>query len=300
MENKITNDVQEQVGWVRHAGEAGWSFITAHALDFLMAVVILTVGIYIARILRRMIRRLMRHPAADQLVIDFVSQGVYLFTLMIVGIAALNKLGVPTDSFVVALGGLGLGVGIALKDNISNLAAGILLLVFRPFRVGDFITINETADGTVMRITLMNVHLKTLGQQAVIVPNSMAVTSVVRNYSTYPTRSMELLIDVGYESDLDEVIAVLKKCVHDVGGVLNQKTMVIGVREFAENSIRIYLRPEVRAQEYWNIYHDLMKLIKNNFDAAGISIPFPQRVLHLENAAAAPPLSGQPQNDTGR
>lgn len=300
MENKITNDVQEQVGWMRHAGEAGWAFIIDHALDFLMALIILVIGIYFARFLRRTIQRLMNHPATDQLVVEFVSQGVYLFALLIVSIAALNKLGVPTDSFVVALGGLGLGIGIALKDNISNLAAGILLLIFRPFRVGDFVTVNEKADGTVMSITLMNVHLKTLGHQAVVVPNSMAVTSVVRNYSTYPTRCMELLIDVGYESDLDEVIAVLKQSVHDVGGVLNQKTMVIGVREFGDNSIRIYLRPEVRAQEYWDVYQNLMKLIKNNFDAAGISIPFPQRVLHLESTAAAPPLAGVPQSRTGR
>lgn len=287
----VSHEVTEQVDTAAQWTADAWDFFSTHLVDFLMAILIFAIGYYIARFLRDSLARMMKRSRLDQLVVDFVTQGLYFFILILVALAALNKIGVPTDSFVMALGGMGLGVGLALKDNISNMAAGILILVFRPFRIGNYVQVSS-AEGTVTQITLMNTHLRTIGRQETVVPNAVMISNAIVNYSVYPTRCMELLLDVAYSSDLNQVVSVLKDVVKRDGGVLNADDMLIGVREFADNSVRVYMRPEVDSLEYWPTYHRLMQSIKEAFDANGIDIPFPHRVLILEKAQDAPPLAG--------
>lgn len=287
----VSHEVTEQVDTATQWTANAWDYLSSHLVDFLMAILIFAIGYYIARFLRDSLARMMKRSRVDQLVVDFVTQGLYFVILILVALAALNKIGVPTDSFVMALGGIGLGVGLALKDNISNMAAGILILIFRPFRIGNYVRVSD-AEGTVTQITLMNTHLRTIGREETIVPNAMMISNAIVNYSAYPTRCMELLIDVSYSSDLNQVVSVLKDVAKGDGGVLNADDMLIGVREFADNSVRVYMRPEVDASEYWPTYHRLMQSIKEAFDANGIDIPFPHRVLILEKAQDAPPLAG--------
>ncbi len=280
---KVVEQVEESVHWTAHIIDYLWDYFTANIMDFIGAFLIILIGIWAARLSKQVSERLMKRSHIDVSVMGFVSQIVYFTILAIVAIAALSKLGVPTSSFVAALGGIGIGIGLALKDNVGNLAAGILILIFKPFRVGDYVIV-DTAGGTVTSITLMNTHLQTLSNEDFIVPNNMMTSSIVRNYSVYPTRYMEMYISVDYNSDLELVLKLLRGFFEEDPGVLNGLTMPLGVREFADNSIRIYARPEVESDKYWASYYRVMIGIKKLFDENGINIPYPQRVLHIINS----------------
>lgn len=288
MTEKVAEHVEDQVHWTVHVIDYLWDYLMANIMDFIGAFLILIIGFWVARIFRDISHRLMNRSTVDKSVMGFVSQAVYFLIIIIVVIAALGKLGVPTNSFVAALGGLGVGIGLALKDNVGNFASGILILIFKPFRVGDYVIVNN-AEGTVTLITMMNTHLQTIGNQEVVVPNNMMTSSVVMNYSVYPTRFMELYIDVNYEADLEKVLELLRGIFEADDEVLNARLMPIGVREFGDNSIRIYARPEVYTDRYWAAYYRIMKTIKEEFDKNGIEIPFPQRVLHIVNSLGEEP-----------
>ncbi len=277
---KVKEGVVEQVAWWQAGMEYVWNYLSAHLMDFIAALVILLVGIWIARRIEGLARRIMDRANVEPTVSGFLGQLIYFLMLIVVIIAALSKMGVPTTSFAAAIGGLGLGVGLALKDNVSNLASGLLILAFKPFRVGDYIAVGGN-DGTVTAITMMHTNIKTMGYQNVIVPNQVMASSVVKNYSTHPTRCMELYLDVDYEHDPQVTIDLLRRIYEADEAVLNARTMDIGIREFGENSVRIYSNPEMRREQYWSAYYRLMQTIKRELEAAGISIPYPQRVLHV-------------------
>lgn len=284
----VAEHVEAQVHWTTQLVDYVWSYLVMHAMDFIGAILILVIGYWVARFFEKFSERLMERTRVDKSVMGFVAHLVYFLILVIVVIAALSKLGVPTNSFVAALGGLGVGIGLALKDNVSNFAAGIIILVFKPFRVGDFVVVGGS-EGEVTSITMMTTHLKTLGNQDIVVPNNMMTSSIIKNYSVYPTRCIEMYLDVGYDTDLDKVLKLLRELFDADDDVLNPTTMPLGVREFGDNSIRIYARPEVYTDRYWAIYYRLMKNIKIMFQENDIDIPFPQRVLHLVHSLGEEP-----------
>lgn len=291
--DKVKEEVVEQVAWWQSGMEYVWNYISAHMMDFIAALLILLIGIWVARRSERLARRIMDRARVEPTVSGFLGQLLYFILLFVVIIAALSKMGVPTTSFAAAIGGLGLGVGLALKDNVSNLASGLLILAFKPFRVGDYIAVGSE-DGTVTAITMMHTNLKTMGHQNVIIPNQVMASSVVKNYSTYPTRCLELYLDVDYEHDPQITIDLLRRIYEEDDAVLNSRTMDIGVREFGESSVRIYSNPEMRREQYWETYYRLMQTIKKELEAAGVSIPYPQRVLHVVHPRDVQ-AQGQPQ-----
>lgn len=278
--DKVKEEVVEQMTWWQSGAEYVWQYLSAHIMDFIAALLILLIGIWISRRIEHIACRLMDRAHVEPTVSGFLGQLLYFVMLIVVIITALGKAGVPTASFAAAIGGLGIGVGLALKDNVSNLASGLFILAFKPFRVGDYIAVGSD-DGTVTAITMMHTNLKTLGHQNVIIPNQVIASSVVKNYSTHPTRCMELYLDVDYEHDPQLTIDVLRRIYEADSAVLNARTMEIGVREFADSSVRIYSSPEMRREEYWPTYHRLMQTIKKELELAGVSIPYPQRVMHI-------------------
>lgn len=276
----VKAEVADQVMWWQSAIDYVWNYLTAHVMDFAAAALILIIGIWFARRIERLAGRIMTRANVEPSVSGFLQQLIYFLLLIVVAIAALGKMGVPTTSFAAAIGGLGLGVGLALKDNVSNLASGLIILIFKPFRVGDFIALGSD-EGTVTSITMMHTNIKTMGYQNVIIPNQVIASSVVKNYSTHPTRCMELYLDVDYEHDPQIAIDILRRIYEEDEAVLNVRTMDLGVREFGVNSVRIYSNPEMRREQYWSAYYRLMQTIKKELDAAGVSIPYPQRVVHV-------------------
>jgi small conductance mechanosensitive channel len=258
-------------------------------VDFLInlvtAIVIFYVGKWITNLLTRALRKVMQRQEIDVTLERFVCNLVRMVLLVFVVIAAISALGVQTASFIAVLGAAGLAVGLALQGSLSNFAAGVLIVLFRPYKVGDWV---EAAgiSGAVVEVQILTTILKTGDNKQVIVPNSQIMSSIITNYSANDTRRVDLVIGVGYDDDLDKVREVLSEVVAADERVLEDPGVTIAVSELADSSVNFIVRPWVRTSDYWGVYFDLNETIKKRFDEEGISIPFPQQDVHLYNATA--------------
>jgi small conductance mechanosensitive channel len=195
-------------------------------------------------------------------------------------LAALAKFGIQTASFVAVLGAAGLAVGLALQGSLANFAAGVLILVFRPFGVGDFIA-GGGESGTVKKIDLFTTQLATPDNVKVIVPNSIISGGVIKNYTFPETRRIDLVIGIGYSSDIQKAFDVLMDIIKKDERILPDPVPQVAVSELADSSVNFVVRPWVKGGDYWAVRFDLMRRIKENFDANDIEIPFPQRMVHM-------------------
>jgi len=187
---------------------------------------------------------------------------------------------VETTSFVAALGAAGFAVGLALQGSLGNFAAGILLLVFRPFRVGHFIEGAGTA-GTVEEVHIFNTLLRTPDNKSIVIPNSQLTSSTITNFSAKTERRIDLTFGVGYSDDIDQVKAVIKDVLSQDERILAEPATVVGLMTLGESSVDFVVRPWVKSEDYWAVLFDLNERMKKRFDAEGISIPFPQRDVHI-------------------
>ena len=253
----------------------------AYGLNLLAALAILYVGRWVARRLVAVAGRVMTARGLDPTVIGFVSNIAFVVLLLIVAIAALGQLGIPTASFVAAIGAAGLAIGLALQGSLSNFASGVLLVTFRPAKVGDYIEAAGVA-GTVDEITVFSTRLVTPDRRTITVPNSKLFDGAIVNYSTSPTRRLDLVFGVAYGSDVEGAERVLRDIVESDPRVLEaHKPVQIGVLALADSSVNIAVRPFVRREDYWPLHFDLHRRVKRAFDDAGIAIPFPQVQVHL-------------------
>jgi small conductance mechanosensitive channel len=198
-------------------------------------------------------------------------------------IAAIGQLGVQTASFVAILGAMGLAVGLALQGSLANFAAGVLMIIFKPFKVGDFIEGGGTA-GTVEAIGIFTTEMKTPDNRKVILPNGKLTADSITNYSARDQRRVDMVAGVSYADDLDRVRKVLEGILEADERILRDPPPTIGVLALADSSVNIAVRPWVKTQDYWSVFFSVQEQIKKRFDAEGITIPFPQRDLHLHQA----------------
>lgn len=257
-------------------------------LNVVAALAILIVGRWLARRVVDLGGRMMTRRGFDPTVGGFVTNIAYLALLVLVVIAALTRLGVPTASFIAIIGAAGLAIGLALQGSLSNFASGVLLVSFRPCKVGDYVEAAGVA-GSVQRITVFSTTLLTPDQRTVTVPNSNLLGGPIVNYSTSPTRRLDLLFGVAYDTDIGEAKRLLREIVESDPRVLGDKEVQIGVLALADSSVNIAVRPWVAGSDYLALQFDLNERVKSEFDAAGIVIPFPQRDVHLDG-----PVPGQP------
>jgi small conductance mechanosensitive channel len=216
----------------------------------------------------------------------FLASASYVVLVAFVILAALNQLGVQTTSFIAVLGAAGLAIALAFQGTLSNLSAGVLLIVFRPFRVGDYVEGAGTG-GTIEAVELFTTTLHTPDNRTIIVPNSQLLGDVIVNYSVKETRRIDLVIGVSYADDLAKAKEALARIVAEDERVLADPATTIGVLELADSSVNFAVRPWVKAADYWPVRFDLLQRIKAELDAAGISIPFPQRDVHLHTVDEA-------------
>lgn len=256
------------------------AFISAWGLRILLAAVIFFVGRQIAKWLTQMIRAAIKKSSIDDSLIAFIGHLAYATMMMIVVIAAMNQLGIQTTSFIAILGAAGLAVGLALQGSLSNFASGIMIIVFHPFKAGDFIEAGGTA-GIVEDIEIFTTKLRTPDNKQVIVPNSQITGGNITNYSAKDTRRIDLVIGVSYQDDLAKVKQTLQGILAADERVRKDPEPTIGVLALGESSIDFAVRPWVNSADYWPTMFDLNQKIKETFDAEGISIPFPQRDVHL-------------------
>ena len=249
-------------------------------IKLVVAIVILIVGKLLARLVSKGVSKLLEHKSVDQAVISFVDSLVYGIGLTIVFIIAISHLGFNTSSLVAIVGAAGLAIGLALQGSLSNFASGVLLISFRPFKAGDFIEVAGIA-GIVEEILIFSTKLRTGDNKTVIIPNGAITSGTITNYSTKPTRRIDLVIGVSYDANLAQARQVMADVVAADERVLKDPAVTIGVSELADSAVNIVVRPWVKSADYWPTYFDLMENIKVALDKAGIEIPYPQVSLHM-------------------
>lgn len=251
-----------------------------------VALAIFIIGRWIALRLLSATKRLMRRGGMDSMLIDFMSNIVYFILLAIVVIATLDHLGVQTTSLLAIVGAAGLAVGLALKDSLGNVASGVLLIIFRPFRVGDFIEAAGTS-GIVQAVNVFSTVLATGDNRQVIVPNGRIYGGTIINVTARPTRRIDLVFGIGYGDDIRTAKRLIGEVMAEDARILAEPAPAISLAELADSSVNINARPWVKTGDYWAVRSDLLENIKAAFDANGISIPFPQRDVHLQRVDAA-------------
>jgi small conductance mechanosensitive channel len=254
--------------------------ITQFGFNIIVAIVIFIVGQWIAKLLKKLLQKVMTSRNVDVTVVDFVGTVVYVILLIFVILAAIGKLGVPTASMVAIVGAAGLAVGFALQGSLANFAAGILLIVFRPVKVGDFIE-GAGVSGVVEKVAIFTTQLKTPDNKTVIIPNAQLTAGNITNYTEKDTRRVDLVIGVSYSDDIDKVRGLINDELSKDDRILPDPAPMIVVAELADSSVNFAVRPWVKPEDYWSVYFDLTENLKKRFDAEGVTIPFPQHDVHL-------------------
>ncbi|GIU53453.1 MULTISPECIES: mechanosensitive ion channel family protein [Shewanella] len=260
-------------------------FIMTYGLKVVMAIVIFIVGKYLANVAKKLTTKMMLGRKIDETVASFVGNLVWGLVFVFTIIATLGQIGVQTASLVAVIGAAGLAVGLALQGSLSNFAAGVLMVIFRPCRVGDFVEAAGVA-GVIEEITIFSTKLRTGDNKTIIAPNSAMMDGTITNYSTKETRRVDLVIGVGYTSDIAETKKVISSVLDSNQYVLKDPAYTVALGELADCSINFVVRPWVNTADYWPAHFELLEQIKNALDAANIEIPFPQMDLHLKDMPA--------------
>jgi len=252
----------------------------AFGLNLLAAIVIFVIGRWLAKAIARFVKRTMARNEVDAMLVNFISTLVYYGLLAIVIVAALNRLGIQTASIIAILGAAGLAIGLALQGSLSNFAAGVLMVFFRPFSTGDFIEGGGTM-GVVKEITLFTTTLLTPDNKVIIVPNAKLNGDNITNFNVLGQRRMDLVFGVSYDADTDKVRKILADEIRKDRRFLQDPAPTIGLLELADSSVNFAVRPWVKADDYWDVFFEFQENVKNRLNAEGISIPFPQRDVHV-------------------
>ena len=260
--------------------------VAAWGLKVIAAIAIFIIGRWIAQGVRRVVRRVMEKAEVDPIIIGFTASIAYIALLAFVVIAALGQLGIQTTSFIAILGAAGLAIGLALQGSLANFAAGFLMIIFRPFKVGDFIEGAGVA-GVVEAIQIFTTTLKTGDNKLIIIPNAKLSGDNIINYSAQETRRVDMTVGVAYDADLSRVKEILKEIVSKDERVLSDPEPMIAVAELADSSVNLVVRAWVKTADYWGVKFDATETIKKRFDEEGIGIPFPQRDIHIISGGAA-------------
>ncbi|HDI3262415.1 TPA: small-conductance mechanosensitive channel MscS [Vibrio cholerae] len=251
-----------------------------YGVNVISAILILFIGNLVVKGVAGSVANVLKKKEMDKAVVDFI-HGLVRYTLfIIVLIAALSRIGVQTASVVAVIGAAGLAVGLALQGSLSNFAAGVLIVAFRPFKSGDYVEIGGVA-GSVDSIQIFQTVLKSPDNKMVVVPNSAVIGGAITNYSRHETRRVDMVIGVSYKSDLQKTKRVLRETLEKDPRILKDPDMTIGVLTLADSSINFVVRPWCKTEDYWKVYYDSMQAIKEALDANGIEIPFPQMDVHL-------------------
>ena len=260
--------------------------ITQIAADFglrvLYAVLIIVIGRWVVKLLLKIIKAALEKTTVEETVRIFVVNLLNTLLMVIIFIAAINHLGIETTSIIAMLGAAGLAIGLSLQGSLANFAAGILIVIFKPYKVGDYIEAGSAA-GTVLDIQIFSTVLKTPDNKIVIVPNGIIMKDSVVNYTDQATRRVDIVASCGYGDDIDKVKEILKDILNQEDRILAEPEPRIAVSELADNSVNFIVRPWVNSSDVLSVKYSILEQIKKRFDAEGISIPYPQRDVHIYN-----------------
>ena len=276
--DKVTETVQNlqiDAATVSQWQETGISFLLSAAA----AAAIFFIGRFVVGYIITFLKRKLDNANVDSTLSTFACSIINIILLALVIIAALGTFGVETTSFAAILASAGLAVGLALQGSLSNFAAGVMVILFRPFKIGDFVNIAGEA-GTVKEIGIFTTTLLNPSNVEIIIPNGGVTSGNITNYSSQPTRRVDLVVGVSYDADIDKVRNVVREILLADDRVQKNPEPLIAVGELADSSVNFYIRPHTANSDYWGVYFDTLEKIKKRFDAEGIEIPFPQTVMH--------------------
>jgi small conductance mechanosensitive channel len=255
------------------------TFATTYGIKIVGAILVLVAGRIVAGFARGMVRNVLATRSTDPAIIGFVSALLYYLILIVAVMSALGNFGVQTASLVAVLGAAGFAIGFALQGSLANFAAGVLLLVFRPYKIGDYVEVAGQA-GTVREMGIFTTVMTTPDNIRIIVPNGKVFGDTIKNITAEETRRVDLVIGIGYGSSIDKAVEVLTGLMKADARVLSEPAPQIAVAELADSSVNLIVRPWVKTGDYWGVRLELTRKIKEAFDQHGIEIPFPQRVVH--------------------
>lgn len=262
--------------------EAGTSSVAmAWLINIAFAVAIVVIGRIVVKWLVKLTRKLLIRSDIDPILVNFSSSIVNAVLLLLVFIAALNQLGINTTSFIALLGAAGLAVGLALKDSLQNFAAGVMMIIFRPFKLGDFIEAGGVT-GVVEQISIFSTMMKTGDNREIIIPNGQIYAGAITNFSARDTRRIDMVFGIGYDDDMLKAKKIMQDILTEHDLVLDDPTPAVAVAELADSSVNFNVRPWVKSGDYWGVRSDLIEQIKLTFDKEGISIPYPQMDIHAD------------------
>ncbi|WP_372871069.1 mechanosensitive ion channel family protein [Shewanella sp.] len=257
----------------------------AYGLKVVFAIIIFLVGKYISNVVKKVTTKVMTNRKIDQTVTSFVANLAWAVVFVFTIIATLGQIGVQTASLVAVIGAAGLAVGLALQGSLSNFAAGVLMVLFRPCRVGDFIEAAGIA-GVVDEITIFSTKLRTGDNKVIIAPNSAIMNGTITNYSAMDKRRVDLVIGVSYDADIALTKKVLTDILDNNQFVLKDPSYTVALAELGASSIDFVVRPWVKGGDYWAAKFELLEQIKNALDANNIGIPYPQMDIHVKELPA--------------
>ncbi len=254
-------------------------------INLVTAIAIFYIGRIVVRLLTRGLRKIMQAQEIDKTLESFVCNLARMVLLTFVIIASVSALGIQTTSFIAVIGAAGLAIGLALQGSLSNFASGVLIVMFRPYKVGDWVEAAGVA-GTIVEVQILTTVFKTGDNKSIIVPNGQVMNSVIINYSANDQRRVDMVVGVSYDDDLDRVRATLEDLIAADDRILDDPACTIAVAELADSSVNFVVRPWVKSGDYWGVKFDLTEAIKKRFDKEGIAFPFPQQDVHLYSATA--------------
>lgn len=264
--------------------------LTAYAIEYgeaiLFALAILIFGRWIVKAITGFMKRSLKRSNVDETLVSFLGNIFYAILFAFVIIAALSQLGVETTSLAAIFAAAGLAIGLALQGSLSNFASGVMIIAFRPFKVGDYVDAGGTS-GSIEEVGIFCTTLKTPDNKTVIVPNGEITSNVITNYSTRDTRRIDFVFGIGYGDDIKKAKQVLEEIMAADVRILKEPAATVGVAELAESSVNIATRPWVKTADYWDVWFAMHEEVKCRFDAEGISIPYPQQDVHMHEVKKA-------------
>ena len=262
------------------------ALLLSYAVNIVAAIAIIIVGMIVARIVSNAVNRVMVARKIDATVADFLSAMLRYAIIAFTLIAALGRVGVQTASIIAVLGAAGLAVGLALQGSLSNLAAGVLLVMFRPFRAGEYVDLGGVA-GTVLHVQIFSTTMRTVDGKIVVIPNGKIIAGNIINYSREPVRRNEFIIGVAYDSDIDKVKQLLTNIIESDERILKDRDMTVRLNELGASSINFVVRCWSKSGDLQNVYWDVLERVKRDFDANGISFPYPQMDVNFKRVKEA-------------
>ena len=251
-----------------------------YAPTLVLAIITLIVGIIIINGFVKFLRKFLIKREVDESLVPFLASltNVLLKAMLLISVASM--VGIQTTSFIAVLGAAGLAIGLALQGSLSNFAGGVLILLFKPFKVDDVIEAQGVI-AAVHAIRIFHTELKTFDNKTIILPNALLSNDKIINYSTEEKRKVEWIFGIGYSDDIDKAREVIKKVIFTDSRILDKDNPFINVAELGDSSVNFKVRAQVNGEDYWGVYFEMTENVKKAFDKAGISIPFPQNDVHL-------------------